>query len=118
MSQRLPFARREGLRVLKDSYPNEDAALAAIDRELRKFYASRQGASDAALNQTVASFQTAYRGNVFPSMKVTFGSYPDNRGHVTSNGCVRCHDDSHVAKDGAKISGDCEYCHKQLEQPL
>jgi hypothetical protein len=118
VSQRLPFARREGLRVIKGSYPDEDAALAAIDRELRKFYASRHGAAEAALNQTVASFQNAYRRNVFPSMKVTFGSYPDNKGHVTSNGCVRCHDDSHVAKDGAKISGDCEYCHKQLEQPL
>jgi hypothetical protein len=117
-SQRLPFARREGLRVIKDPYPDEDAALAAIDRELRKFYASRKGSADAAVNQTIASFQNAYRRNVFPSMKVTFGSYPDNKGHVTSNGCVRCHDDSHVAKDGAKISGDCEYCHKQLEQPF
>jgi nitrate/TMAO reductase-like tetraheme cytochrome c subunit len=118
VSQRLPFARREGLRVIKDSYPDENAALAAIDRELRKFYASQEGATDAAVNQTVTSFQNAYRGNVFPSMRVTFGSYPDNKGHVTSNGCVRCHDDSHVAKDGAKISGDCEYCHKQLEQPF
>jgi len=54
-----------------------------------------------------------YRRNVFPSMKVTFGSYPDNRGHVVSPGCVRCHDEGHTASDGSTISGDCELCHKQ-----
>jgi hypothetical protein len=117
-SQRLPFARREGLRLIKESYPNQDAALTAIDRELRKFYESRKGPADAGLDQTIASFQAAYRRNVFPEMKVTFGAYPNNKGHVTSPGCVRCHDDSHVAKDGSKISGDCEYCHKQLETPF
>jgi hypothetical protein len=117
-SQRLPFARREGLRLIKDSYPNEDAAFAAIDRELRRFYDSRKGSAAAALDQTIASFQDAYRRNVFPAMKVTFGAYPDHKGHVASNGCFRCHDDSHAAKDGSTISGDCEYCHKQLEQPF
>jgi len=54
---------------------------------------------------------------VFPTMKVTFGSYPDNRGHNTSNGCFRCHDDTHAAKDGSKISGDCDYCHKEVTPP-
>ena len=50
-------------------------------------------------------------------MKVSFGSYPDNRGHVTSNGCFRCHDDSHKASDGSTISGDCgvSICRKQIE---
>ena len=49
-------------------------------------------------------------------MKVTFGVYPDNLGHITSNGCVRCHD-GRAASDGSKINDDCEYCHKQIEQP-
>jgi hypothetical protein len=47
-------------------------------------------------------------------MKVTFGVYPDNIGHTTSNGCFRCHDER-AAADGTTISADCEYCHKQLE---
>ena len=50
-------------------------------------------------------------------MKVTWATYPTNRGHVTSTGCFRCHDDSHKAKDGSAISGDCEWCHKQIERP-
>jgi hypothetical protein len=26
-------------------------------------------------------------------------------------GCFRCHDDSHVSKDGKTIGQDCETCH-------
>jgi hypothetical protein len=26
-------------------------------------------------------------------------------------GCFRCHDDNHTAKDGKKISQDCDSCH-------
>ena len=48
-------------------------------------------------------------------MKVTWGVYRDNIGHMTSDGCFRCHDDSHVAKDGTTISADCSYCHEQRE---
>ena len=68
-----------------------------------------------ALAQTVSAVQGAYRRNVFPDMKVTFGSYPDNKGHVTSDGCFRCHDESHTSSDGKTISADCELCHKQVD---
>ena len=50
-------------------------------------------------------------------MKVTWGIYPDNVGHITSAGCLRCHDGSLVAKDGSSIGSDCEYRHKQIERP-
>jgi hypothetical protein len=115
VSRALPFARREGVKVLKASYANQEEAVSAIDRDLRKAFASHQGADPAALTNTVTAVQDLYRHNVFPVMKVTWGQYRSNKGHVTSNGCFRCHDDSHEAKDGTKISGDCEYCHKQLE---
>ena len=49
------------------------------------------------------------------SMNVTFGVYPDNIGHMTSQGCFRCHDGGHTAKDGSSITADCESCHKMLE---
>ena len=65
----------------------------------------------------VGAVQELYRRNVFPVMKVTCGSYPEQPGHITSNGCFRCHD-GRAAKDGSKISGDCESCHKQIETPI
>ena len=54
----------------------------------------------------------------FPEMKVKWGTYPTNKGHLTSAGCFRCHDESHTAKDQTTISGDCGLCHTQLESPF
>jgi hypothetical protein len=118
VSRQLPFVRREGVRLVKAPYPSQDAAAAAIDRDLRRFYQS-QGETDDGdeIGRSVAALQEVYRRNVFPAMKVTWGTYPDNKGHLTSTGCFRCHDDSHQARDGSTISGDCEYCHKQVEPP-
>ncbi len=117
ISRDLPFVRREGVRLMKATYPSHDAAAAAIDQGMRGFYESRGGTDRQAVQRTVAALQNVYRQNVFPSMNVTWGTYLDNIGHITSVGCFRCHDDSHEAKDGTKISGDCELCHKQIERP-
>jgi hypothetical protein len=117
VSRDLPFVRREGVRLVKASYAGEDEAMRGIDRGLRSFYKSQGGSiNQQAVAQAVAAFQDVYRRNVFPTMKVTWGTYPNNKGHIDAPGCVRCHDDSHKAKDGSAISGDCEYCHKQIEQ--
>jgi len=117
VSRQLPHVRREAVRLVKAGYSSQDEGVRAIERELRSFYASSGGAADQQdVGRTVAAVQDLYRRSVFPTMKVTWGTYPTNRGHMTSTGCFRCHDDSHTAKDGSKISADCEYCHKQIER--
>jgi hypothetical protein len=116
VSRDLPHARREAVRLVKAAYVSESEAVRTIEREFRGFYRSRGGPVDEqAVERTVAALQALYRRNVFPEMKVTWGTYPDNQGHVTSIGCFRCHDGAHVDKDGAVIGADCEYCHKQIE---
>jgi nitrate/TMAO reductase-like tetraheme cytochrome c subunit len=116
VSHDLAYIKRESVRLLKASYASQEDAVRAIEKDLRSFYQTRSGATDPqVVNKAVRAVQDLYRHNVFPSMNVTWGSYPDNKGHITSNGCFRCHDDSHESKDGSKISGDCEYCHKQIE---
>ena len=118
ISRKLPFVRREGVRLVKADYADQEAGSRAIAEELRKFYAPKGSAIAAGdLDQAVTTLQGLYRRNVFPVMKVTWGVYPDNLGHITSSGCFRCHDGGHVAKDGAKINDDCEYCHRQVEVP-
>ena len=117
IDRQLPFARREAVRLVKAGYSSQEEGLSAIERELRSFYSSRGSIDQQSLAQAVTGVQNVYRQNVFPTMKVAFGAYPDNRGHTTSTGCFRCHDDSHTAKDGSKINADCEYCHKQIEAP-
>jgi hypothetical protein len=103
------------VRLVKIEHPTQEQGLAAIEKELRAFYAGKAGVDQRDLARTIASVQNVYRRNVFPTMKVTFGVYPNNIGHITSNGCFRCHDGSHMAADGTAINSDCEYCHKQIE---
>jgi hypothetical protein len=110
----LPFVRREGVRLMKASHEAGDDAPRMIEEELRKFYAASGRGADAQVTGAVATLQDIYRRNVFPDMKVTFGTYPDNVGHTTSAGCFRCHDGSLLAKDGSSINSDCEYCHKDI----
>lgn len=118
VARELRFVRREGVRLVKASYPSQDDAMSAIESGLRTFYESQGAAVDRqALSRSITGLQDVYRRNVFPSMMVSFGSYPTNRGHFTSTGCFRCHDDSHTAADGSTISAECELCHTQLETP-
>jgi hypothetical protein len=116
ISRGLPFVRREGVRLVKASYSGENEAMQAIEKGLRDFYASQGSSADQqALSRSITGVQDVYRRNVFPTMMVSFGSYPDLKGHTTATGCFRCHDDSHTAGDGATISSECEMCHKQIE---
>jgi hypothetical protein len=41
---------------------------------------------------------TLYSQNVFPFMKVTWGTHPNHIGHMSYPGCFRCHDGDHAAK--------------------
>jgi len=60
--------------------------------------------------------QDIYHRNVFPTMKVGWGTYPNNVGHEDFIGCFRCHDDSHKRADGHTITQDCNACHTILAQ--
>ena len=111
----LPFVRREAVAVLKQEYPNREAALAAIAARLREHFASNPGQDARLVERAIQGTQNAWARNVFPAMKVTWGTYPNHASHVDSPGCFRCHDDEHTTKDGKVISQDCELCHKQVE---
>jgi hypothetical protein len=112
----LPFARREAVAALKASYSSQSVASAAIARRLHDFYqlepAPDAVARKAEIARTIATVQAIYRRNLFPDMKVTWGTYPNNLGHVDFPGCFRCHDDAHKAGDGRVIKQDCELCHR------
>jgi hypothetical protein len=110
-SRELPFMRREAVAALKDTYSSKNEAFAGIEARLRTFYAQQSQAESAALARSIATTKQLYDTNVFPAMKVTWGTYPNNIGHNFFNGCFRCHDESHKAKDGRVIAQNCETCH-------
>ena len=112
ISTKLPFVRREAVRALKVEYPSQAVAIAEIDKAMRAALQPRLGqASTDTLQQAIAVTQNIYRMNVFPQMKVGWGTYNNQIGHVTSQGCFRCHDGNHKTRDGKVIDQDCDSCH-------
>jgi hypothetical protein len=107
----LPFVRREAVNAVREDYRDREAALSAIAARLTRFYAERGDIDAALVQRAVAAAQDLWSTNVFPAMRVTWGTYPSHLGHSDSPGCVRRHDDSHMAADGKVISLDCELCH-------
>jgi hypothetical protein len=112
----LPFARRQSVAALKATYESKTAALDAIAAALRGFYRTEVSAAYMGRRQDVErvvnATQELYRRNIFPSMKVGFGTYANNIGHMDFPGCFRCHDDNHKTKDGRVISQTCDLCHE------
>lgn len=112
ISAKLPFVRREAVRALKVEYPSQAIAIAEIDKAMRTALQPRlDQASADALQQAIAVTQNIYRMNLFPEMKVAWGTYNNQIGHVSSQGCFRCHDSNHKTRDGKVINQDCDSCH-------
>jgi nitrate/TMAO reductase-like tetraheme cytochrome c subunit len=117
-STSLPFVHKEGLALIQATYTSQAQAGQKITSGLDDFYrtqypqvwATQRPQVDAAAKRLVAM----YDRNVFPSMKVTWGTYPNNIGHMAFPGCFRCHDGNHVAKGGKTLSNDCSLCHNLL----
>jgi NapC/NirT cytochrome c family protein len=108
----LPFIRREAVAALKVSQQDRAAAQQEIASKLTAFYrSSSRNTPQPELERAIAATQRLYARNVFPKMNVTWGTYPNNIGHLDFPGCFRCHDDSHKTKDGRTISQDCSLCH-------
>jgi cytochrome c2 len=107
----LPFVRRESVAALKTVYASKDAAMTGIAAKFRELYPPRAGDASAAMFRTIEAVQGLYATNIFPAMKVAWGTYPNNLGHVAFQGCFRCHDDNHKTTSGKTIAQGCESCH-------
>ena len=114
----LPWLRKEAVRLLRAEYPDRESADRAIAQGLEGFYRERYPAvyrdRRADVAAAVAALRAIYGRNVFPQMKVGWGTYVNNVGHEDFPGCFRCHDDEHKAADGRVIRQDCEACHAVL----
>lgn len=115
ISPDLPYVKKEGMKVLQEKYPSRTVARGSIAAQLQSFYQKNYpeivASQKAKLDQAIRSIQAIYLRNVFPKMDVTWGTYPDNLGHMNWPGCFRCHDGSHLSADGKTIPNDCTVCH-------
>jgi hypothetical protein len=111
----LPFLRREAVAALKAEYPSREEAYARITSAIRSYYEQQHAAvaraRQADVDRAVRALQALYGRNVFPRMRVTWGTHPNHLGHVETPGCFRCHDEQHKTTTGETIRQDCELCH-------
>jgi hypothetical protein len=45
------------------------------------------------IQSAAVALSAIYGRNVFPDLRVTWGTYPSNLGHMDFPGCFRCHDE-------------------------
>jgi hypothetical protein len=118
ISPSLPFIHKEGMALLNGPYTSQEEAQVQIPQQLGAFYRTQNPvvlAQKAALvTEAGQELYLLYSQNVFPFMKVTWGTHPNHIGHQDYPGCFRCHDGDHVAKDSTSITQDCSACHNLL----
>jgi len=118
ISPALPFVKKTAVELLKATYTSEDDAAQKIAQGMNSFYQHKyadvwaKSSNDVQL--AAQALVAIYRNNVFPDLKVTWGTYPNNLGHMDDPGCFRCHDDSHATPEKKTITQDCGTCHEML----
>lgn len=116
----LPFIKKVGVQILKSYSIDDENAAGKIQtdlsnhyrKELPEIYRSRKPQIETA----GIVLEQIYRRNIFPKMRVGWGSYPNNLGHQNFPGCFRCHDGEHKTSGGEEITQDCTACHDLLAQ--
>ncbi|MFT3914202.1 MAG: NapC/NirT family cytochrome c [Anaeromyxobacteraceae bacterium] len=116
----LPFVRREAVKALKADYVSREDAKVKIREALVGFYRTLDPATfdgrAKAVDATAEAVGDIYGWNIWPNMKIGWGTYASKIGHEETPGCFRCHDDEHKAEDGKVIKQDCDLCHAVLAQ--
>jgi hypothetical protein len=118
ISPELPYIRKKAVEVLKVDYPTRDVAQQRIVDEFNNFYRTNYPdiyqTRRSLVQQAGEEVAAIYLRNIFPDMRLTWGTHPNNLGHNDSPGCFRCHDGSHTSADGQTITNDCSACHEVL----
>jgi len=115
----LPYLKKKSVELLKASYASNEEATQKIPAAFDAFYQQSYPVVYAQRTNDIASagkeIAAIYNRNVFPDLKVTWGTYPNNLGHTDYPGCFRCHDGSHSTADQKQtIMQDCNTCHQPL----
>jgi len=118
ISTGLPFVKKTAVGLLKANYETGAEAQQKIPAGVAQFYLekypdiARQRSGD--IQAAGLAIAAIYGRNVFPDLKVTWGTYPNNLGHADYPGCFRCHDEDHATTDKKTITQDCAACHNAL----
>ncbi len=115
--------REDSTTILKIEYTRRNEAIERIVPDLIELVSKRHGKDYVNMNRdkivrSGTFLLEAYLNNVWPEMKVTWGTYRQHLGHLNSDdgyGCFRCHDEVHKTQFGKAIKQDCDMCHDEPE---
>ena len=119
VSPDLPWVHKKSLELLKADYASTDEARTKIPAQLEAFYRTEHpdvfAVKAPQIKAAGEGLVSIFTHNVFPEMKVTWGTHPNHIGHMSYPGCFRCHDGDHATSDGkTAITNDCAACHNLL----
>ena len=114
--------REDSLTALYREYESRDQAQELMVDYLLELQTARDAdqakAHEEEIRKAADFLLETYLGNVWPKMRVTWGTYKSHLGHQLADdgyGCWRCHDEEHVNESGEAISQDCALCHDEPE---
>jgi hypothetical protein len=119
----LPWLRKEGVAALRAVEPGADTAgqlLTWLTSTYRLAHPDDLPAVQDSLPRAAQVLAQILEDNVFPQMRISWGTYTSNLWHFDADGdlssgaCFRCHDEEHVSANGETISQDCDLCHTLL----
>jgi len=120
VSSNIPFFKKAAMSVLSAKFSTKDTAMLLIEQGITDFYktdySDYYAKNTDLITSSIASVKKAFSQNTFPEMKVSYDLYPEHIGHLETNGCFRCHNNSFKAENGRVISKDCNMCHTIVGQ--
>jgi len=119
----LPDVKMEAMDILyNNSFPSLDSANRFIRSEFTEYYQLMYpevyDSSKMLIDKAIEGIQAAYKQNIFPEMKTQWNAHLNYIGHLETNGCFRCHNDSFIDEEGDVISRDCDLCHEIKKQGI
>jgi hypothetical protein len=116
----LPFLKREAMRAVQVPYASWTEMETGLEKDLTGFYTANypdlmktDAAKVTAATKTLAGI---YRANIYPEMKIQWGSYPNFRDHFEDSGCFRCHTGNMKTAEGKKVGQKCDTCHTVIAE--
>jgi nitrate/TMAO reductase-like tetraheme cytochrome c subunit len=120
VSNTIPFFKKVTMGILSGTFNTKDSAMLMIDQGITDYYKTEYpdyyAKNTELISSSIKSVQEGYSKNTFPEMKVSYNIYPEHIGHLETNGCFRCHNDTFKSENGRVISKDCNLCHTIVGQ--
>ena len=116
----LPEVKKTAVQAMTGKYGSDSEAMKGIAKQITDFYRLNYPhiaeQKNLQISEAVLAVQNAYKQNIFPFMKAEWSDYPNDIGHFTFRGCMRCHDGKHASSSGRVIRNDCRTCHVIIAQ--